>query len=329
MAPFRFAIMGAGAIARTFCDAVSLVDGCCVTAVASKSMERAQRFAQEKHIPKAFDSYEQMLQAHLADCVYIATTPDSHAALTRLCVNHDVPVLCEKAMFMNSADASEVFALAESRRVFTMEALWSRFLPAMRQARQWVREGRIGTPVVADMDLGFIAPQDASARYLNPALGGGAAYDLTVYGIQLLSYVLDRDLVQVQAETVRSETGVDATEVLLLRFAGQVLAVVRASFMAPMEERMVICGTAGRIVVPHAHYTSSAILYDGKGAELECFQDTETRNGFTYEIEEVRRCVTAGLLESDTVPHSSTLACAQVFDLIAEQTRTQGEAPLP
>ena len=78
-----------------------------------------------------------------------------------------------------------------------------------------------------------------------------------------------------------------------------------------------------------AHYTSSAILYDGKGTELECFQDTETRNGFTYEIEEVRRCVTAGLLESDTVPHSSTLACAQVFDLIAEQTRTQGEAPLP
>ena len=328
MTPFRFAIMGAGAIARKFCDAVSLVEGCCVTAVASKSMERAQRFAREKHIPQAFDSYEQMLREHVADCVYIATTPDAHAALTRLCVKHDVPVLCEKAMFMNSADASEVFALAEARRVFTMEALWSRFLPAMRQARRWVREGRIGTPVIADMDLGFVAPQDASARYLNLSLGGGAAYDLTVYGIQLLSYVLDRDMVRVQAETVRSETGVDATEALLIRFAGQVPAVVRASFMAPMEERMVICGTAGRIVVPHAHYASSATLYDGKGAEVACFRDEETQNGFTYEIEEVRRCIAAGLLESSTVPHSATLACAQVFDLIAEQTRAQGEAPL-
>ena len=321
MAPFRFSIMGAGAIARKFCDAVSLVDGCCVTAVASKSMARAQALAQEKQLPRAFCSYEAMLRADVADCVYIATTPDSHAALAQLCISHQVPVLCEKAMFMNSAEAERTFALARQQGVFTMEALWSRFLPAIRQAKAWVREGCIGVPVMADMGVGFVAPQDPSNRYLNPALGGGAAYDLTVYGIQLISFVLDREPEQVHVEAVRGASGVDVTEVLLLRYPQQVPAIVRASFMAPVEERLVLCGTAGRIVVPHAHYASSATLYDAGGTELVRFEDHETRNGFTYEIEETRRCIAHGLPESPVVPHSATLACARVFDRIADAVR--------
>lgn len=179
---FRFAIMGAGNIAKKFYDAASSLENCCVAAVASKSMERAKAFADKYGIEKAYDSYEQMLIEEKPDCVYIATTCDSHYELSMLCLKYDTPVLCEKAMFLNSAEAREVFALAQEKKVFVMEAMWSRFLPAVNKAKEWLQAGRIGNPAYANIKIGFHAPEDPNNRYLSPKLGGGAAYDLTVYG---------------------------------------------------------------------------------------------------------------------------------------------------
>ena len=89
---FRFAIMGAGNIANRFCEAVKLLDGCCVAAVASKSAVRAKNFAERNGIEKCYSSYQDMLMEERPDCVYIATTTDAHYALSRLCLEHGVPV---------------------------------------------------------------------------------------------------------------------------------------------------------------------------------------------------------------------------------------------
>ena len=320
MGVFRFAIMGAGHIARRFCDAAALVDGCAVAAAASKSLDRAQRLAEEKGIPAAYDNYEEMLRAEKPDCVYIATTCDSHFRLAMLCAEHAVPVLCEKAMFMSSAEADAFFERAEERRVFAMEALWSRFLPAVNRARAWIGEGRIGAPVLGELNIGFAAPPDAENRYFNPALGGGAAYDLTVYGLQILTWVLDRGITRARVEAVAARTGVDATSIVLLDLEG-LPAAVKSSLSAPLNDGMTIYGPKGRIVVPHAHYGSEAILLDAEGAEAERFTDDATRNGFTYEIEEAVRCVRGGLLESPVVPWASTRACAAVYDRIRRALR--------
>ena len=113
MSTFRFAIMGAGNIAHQFCDAVTLVEDCEVSAIASKDLGRAQKFAEECSVAHAYDNYEQMLIEEKPDCVYIAVTPNDHFRLTMLCLEHRVPVLCEKAMFTNSAEAKAVFEIAE------------------------------------------------------------------------------------------------------------------------------------------------------------------------------------------------------------------------
>lgn len=319
MSDFRFAIMGAGRIANKFCEAVALTQGCCVAAVASKSQERAETFARDHGIPAAYGDYEQMLLEEKPDCVYIATTTDAHFPLTMLCLKHHTPVLCEKAMFMTQAEAATAFRAAREKNVFLMEGLWSRFLPAVNKARTWVKEGRIGVPAMGDMGLGFKAQEDPSNRYLNPDLGGGATFDLTVYGIQVLSWVLDREILRVKTEAVRGETGVDVNELVLLRFAGKVPAVIRAGFMSPVEERLVICGSQGRIVIPRAHCAKEAYLYDTKGNELEHFVDEETVNGFTWEVEEAMRCIGEGKIESPVVPHASTLVCAGIYDRIRQE----------
>lgn len=125
--------MGAGNIGRKFCEAARMA-GYEAAAVASRSVERAEKWAAENKVKSAYGDYERMLEKEKPDCVYIATTPDSHYELAMLCLDHGVPVLCEKAAFLNSAQAREVFSRSEKEGIFVMEALWSRFLPAVKQA---------------------------------------------------------------------------------------------------------------------------------------------------------------------------------------------------
>ncbi|MBR5010114.1 MAG: Gfo/Idh/MocA family oxidoreductase [Clostridia bacterium] len=318
MPDFRFAIMGAGKIARKFCDAVTLTEGCSVCAAASKSMERAEKLATEKGIPAAYDSYEKLLQQEKPDCVYISATCDAHYALSMLCAKHGVPVLCEKAMFTCLKEAESFFRFADEKRVFSMEALWSRFLPANQKAREWIARGLIGTPVAAEMGIGFAADPDPENRYFSLKLGGGAANDLTVYGLQLLTWVLDRPITRARAEVVPAMTGVDATSMVLLLLGDNVPALVRSSLMARVDQQLVVYGTKGKLLIPRPHFGTEVFLTDPDGAEIAHFRDETTVNGFTYEVEETMRCVRSGLTESPVVPHSSTLACCRVFDLIRD-----------
>lgn len=314
MGKFRFAIMGAGKIAVKFCSAAASIKDCEVAAVSSKSCERAQAFAADNHIPAAYGSYEQMLRQEKPDCVYIATTPDSHYELTMLCLQYRTPVLCEKAMFLNAAQAQSAFELAAKENVFVMEALWSRFLPALRRAEQWYAQGRIGRASFLEVTIGFRAPADPRNRYFNASLGGGAAYDLTVYAYELARLFIKEPLEEVQTSSVIGETGVDVTDHVVLR-GGSVLAGLSTSFLSSMEERLTLYGTEGRIVLPRPHMAKEALLICGD--RQEHFVDTKTQNGFVYEIAETIRCVRSRQAQSETVPHRLTLDCAAVLERLS------------
>ena len=122
---FRWGIMGAGSIAGKFIDAINRTESAEIVAVGSRDTARAEAFAQRHGVPAAYGSYEAMLSAGGLDAVYIATRTDSHAALTRLCIAHGVPVLCEKAMFISSAEATLVIApMATTYSGFSL--LWAR-----------------------------------------------------------------------------------------------------------------------------------------------------------------------------------------------------------
>ena len=315
MTTFRFGIMGAGNIANRFCEAVKQIKDCEVAAVSSKSKERAESFARKHGIEKAYDSYEEMLKDAGLDAVYIAATSNAHYSLTMLCLDYKTPVLCEKAMFLNSREAETAFQRSEKENVFVMEAMWSRFLPAVRKAREWMREKKIGELAYADAAIGFLAPRDFSNRYYNPQLGGGAAFDLTVYTYELLTFLIEQERKDMQIQAVFSESGVDVSEHIQIQYE-TALASMKTTFLANLQQELVLYGDKGKIVLPRPHFASEAFLYDEKGNVKEHFVDESGRDGFTYEIEEVIRCVRQGKIESDTVPHSLTLECAGVFDEI-------------
>lgn len=317
MKNFRFAVMGSGNIAKQFCDTVRSMDGCEVAAVSSKSMEKARRLADGQGIEAAYDNYEKMLIEQKPDCVYIAVTPNAHYDLSMLCLDYKVPVLCEKAMFLNSAQAEAVFARARAEKVFVMEAMWSRFLPNIKKAKKWIEEGRIGKVTFAEASIGFSAPQDINTRYFNPELGGGAAYDLTVYAYEITTYVLEGIIEKTQAQAVWGATGVDYTDHIVLTYKDKI-ASLHASIVSLLDDKLIICGEKGRIEIPHPHYGKEAFLYEAGRTEPVVFQDKETVYGFSYEIQEVMDCISRGEIESQVIPHKDTIACARAFDLILE-----------
>ena len=208
--------------------------------------------------------------------------------------------------------------LAKEKQVFVMEAMWSRFLPAVTKAKEWLQAGRIGTPVYANIKIGFHAPEDPGNRYFSPKLGGGAAFDLTVYGYEIMTWLMGEPS-EVKATAVFGPTGVDVTDHVLLRFPGKdgaadMLASCESSFLTNIGEGLTICGSAGRMTVPHPHWGAEVFVYDEQGNQVDYFKDEVTENGFVYEISEVMNCIRDGKTESDIVPHSLTIACAEVFD---------------
>lgn len=315
MSTFRFAILGAAKVGRKFCAAVSLIDHCEVCAVASKSLERAQQFAQAHGVARYYDSYEQMLDTEKPDCAYIAVTTNDHFRLTMMCIERKIPVLCEKAMFQNSAEAETAFAKARENNVFVMEAMWSRFLPTILKVREWVREGCIGTVELAQCDIGFLAPYAADNRYFSPALGGGAALDVTVYAYEITTFVVEQAIRSIHAQASWSDTGVDVSDHVTIQFE-HTLANLMTSFVTNMDDQLVLYGSKGKIVAPRPHCGSECFLYSSDGELQEHFVDPQPQRNFTHQLMEAMRCVREGLPESPSVPHQLTLDCAKLFDMI-------------
>ena len=309
---FRWVILGAGAIANKFADAVRRIDGAEVIGVGSRSAQRGAAFAQKHGIP-ASGSYDEML-ALRPDAAYIAATTEAHASLTRLCIDRGIPVLCEKAMFTNAAEAEEVLALAREKGVFAMEAMWSRFLPSIVEMKRRLDAGDIGRVKHAEIAIGWEAYSGPGSRFYLKELGGGAAYDLFVYCYELMEFFMGVPEAVESVAVHWAPTGVDETETVILRYPWG-LATLTASIGVRLDERTVLMGDKGQLRMLRPHFGSDFILRRPDGTE-EHWQDTGTENGFVYEAQEVMRCVREGLKESPTVPHALTIRCAKVFDMI-------------
>lgn len=310
----NFGIIGPGRIAGKFCDAVKMVRGANVIAAASKSVERAGDFAKRHGIAQSFGSYAEMLRIPEIDVIYIATTHNFHYDNIMLCLKHGKGVLCEKSMVTNSAHAREIFAYANERGLFIMEAMWARYLPALKKAKEWIDGGRIGDVVLASAVLGFRTKDDPDDRFLNKALGGGAAFDLSVYNIEIAAYLFGTDYKSVDTRAVFGETGVDITNNISLNYEGfsvNLLATLAANL--PRSD-MYICATKGSLVLERLAGPSKCVLY-ADGCEPEVF-DGAFNNGFQFEIEDVCACIRNGRTTSETVPPEVTVKCAEIYDLL-------------
>lgn len=313
MKTFRLGIMGAAKIGVKFCDAVSQIPGVQVVAVASKSADRAKAFADANGVEASYGDYREMLARADIDGVYIATTNNFHYENMLLCIQYGKPFLCEKAFALTQAQAQDVFSKAKEKGIFSMEAMWSRFTPAVQKARQWILSGEIGEIALANYQFCFVSGSDPTHRLNAPELGGGANRDIGVYAVELLTYLVNQPFKEAKTMVSRFDYGSDCTDGMLLRFS-KAIASVQVSFRSIAPEIGWFCGDKGSIELLGGHKGGGAVLYGPDRQVRERFVPPE-ENGFVYEIQAFVQGVEQGLLESEVIPHKDTLLCAQLFDL--------------
>ncbi len=316
-APLRWGLAGPGGIAQRFATALADCDGGELTVVASSDLDRARAFADAHGAPIALGSYQELIGHPAVDAVYVALPHSHHAAITVECLAAGPHVLCEEPMATHASQVSAMIEAARRNGRFLMEALWSRFLPAYRRIRDELVHDRIGRPVLVEGNFGFRAPFDAAHRWFDPALGGGALLDLGIYPLHLAELALG-PIESVHAVGVVGSTGVDEVTTVLTRHDGGGAGVSISSLRIDLDWTAVIHGEDGRIELSAPlHDPPSVRIVDAAGTEIV---DTSYEgDGLRFEIEEVHRCVAAGLTESPSMPWSDSVALCEAMDEIRRQ----------
>ncbi len=310
-------ILGAGIIARKLADAVASDQNSRLLAVASKDTKRAAAFASEFSIPRAC-SYKELVNDPEIDIVYVATTHNFHYDCARLALESGKTVLMEKPFTVNALQAEELAALARSRGLLLVEAIWVRYLPSLIKIKQMVAEGKIGEVRQATATFGnFVLPR-FEQRLKDPALAGGVTLDMGIYPISVISYILGELPSEVQSMCRFSDEGVDEVADYLFRYPSGCLAHIAASYNLRMEKRACFYGSKGYIEFDNfpagAGFTLN--LHNGTNdiVQSERIELNQHENGFVYQVAEAVRCLRSGLTETPVIPLDETIALMWVMD---------------
>lgn len=315
MTKIRWGIVGTGWIARKFTEDLLLLPGHEVVAVGSRAAATAERFAQEYGIARAYGSYEELAADDGVDVAYIATPHNLHFANTALCLEAGRHVLVEKPITTHASDARKLVALARERRLFMLEAMWMRFNPVIRRLAGLVADGAIGDVQAVHADFSVPAPYDPEHRWWAPGLAGGGLLDLGVYPLSFAALLLGPPD-SVQAVAAPAPTGVDANMGILLGYATGAVALLHCGLMAESPQVASVIGTGGRIEVAGPFYRPSELTVHRPGDEPEKITVDLPGNGYTFQAEEVARCLREGLLESPLLPLDESVAMMALLDLI-------------
>ena len=318
MDDIRWGIVGPGRIAEGVVADLALVEGARAVAVGSRSLDRAQAFAGRHGIERAFGSYAELLADPDVDVLYVATPHAQHHAVALGALRAGRALLVEKSFTATTAGAAEVVDLARRTGVFAMEAMWTRFQPAVVALRELVADGAIGEVRTVQADLGIAREYDPADRLFALTLGGGALLDLGVYVVSFAQMLLGAPERVVAAGSV-FPSGVDAEATMLLDHGDGRTAALVTSLRQPLPGSARVLGTEGWIdVLPRFHHPQTIVLHRN-GAEPEAITRAQTGAGYFHELVEVVECLRAGRTESAVMPLADTLAVQAVLGEAAEQ----------
>jgi predicted dehydrogenase len=317
-AEIRWGVVGPGTIAAKVVQDFAVVDGAHVVAVASRSLGRAQAFAERHGIERAHGSYADILADPGVDVLYIATPHSQHHAVALGALRAGKALLIEKAFTSTTAGATEIVDLARESGVFVMEAMWTRFQPAVVALRGLIADGAIGEVRSVQADLGVSREYDPMHRLFDMSQGGGALLDLGVYVVSFAQMLLGTPERVVAAGSL-FPSGADAESSLLLDYADGRTATLMTSLRNALPGQARVFGTAGWIdVMPRFHHPTTIVLHR-TGAEPETITREPLGTGYTHELIEVNECLRAGRTESTVMPLADTLAVQTILGEAAEQ----------
>lgn len=329
MTEFAWALVGPGAIAHKFSEAVHAMPGTYLHAICGRDLGRASNFAhhwaRDGQTPYSTTDLDALLADPRIDGVYVATPHSHHADVVRRALNAGKAVLCEKPLVPNLVVAQELVSLARKRQVFLMEALWTRFLPAYAVVGDWLKAQKIGKIHAIQSSFCFTAAYQPESRMFDAKLAGGCLLDIGIYNLAVTRWILEMALgacpepVSLKADGVLAPTGVDQRVAATLVFPEGVSSQFICAFDTSASNALHIMGERGSISLPRDFSSATQAILQLAGGAPQVVDAAMRINGFEGEIEEAMRCIRAGLVESPQMPHAETLAIVRWMDDIRAQ----------
>jgi predicted dehydrogenase len=242
--PFQWGIVGTGGIARQFAADLSYLPEASLAGVCSRDIDKARAFQSAFGAARAYADLDAMAAIPDIDAIYIATPNALHAEQALQVIAHGKAVLVEKPFATSVADAERIAAAAARQKCFVMEAMWTRFLPAVRAAKNLIESGAIGKIKKIEAELSYRHDEDGGSRFFRPELSGGAAPDLGVYPVSLALHLLGKPL-NISGSWQASKSGVDMRTAIDLQFEGGAEAHLACGFDRDGANTFTVEGSEG------------------------------------------------------------------------------------
>jgi len=345
--PLRWGFLGTGSIAHQFAEGLRDVAGASLTAVCSRSLDNANKFAQTFGVKAVEESYEAMLGNDDVDCVYVATPHHAHREFVERALDAGKGVLCEKPLGISATEVGAMIAAAERSGSFLMEGMWMRFIPSISRFLDLVDEGLIGEPRLLRADFSFRVPMDSKGRLFDLNQAGGALLDVGIYPL-FLSRLLFGTPTKATSVAGLASTGVDEQAQILLAHEGGAQSSLSCSTRVQMPITATLYGTSGALELPSPFFAADHLIHY-PGADPDQADDLQSPeptsglsrlkkrvgsrlrypkgelaprkiacpyrgNGYNYEAEAVARCFANGQSECAEMPWSESLALAETMD---------------
>ena len=316
----RWGILAPGGIAGDFTATVLANTDQRITAVASRSPDRARRFAELHGIRRAHASYDHLLADPEVDIVYVAAPQDHHRALSLLSITAGKHVLIEKPIALTAAEAEEIATAARDAGVFVAEAMWTRYLPQFDVLAQVMARGDLGEIRLATADVGWQMGPDAPARFYDPGQGGGVSLDMGVYGYWFAQFAIGRPR-QIRVVATTTTTGVEDQVVAAIAGPGDRLASVSTSMAVTNSGLATMQGTTGsaRFLDPFvfpARFTVSV------GNQVHEWHDTSGlvgRGGLAWQAAAAAQHIAEGRTDSPVHGLDDAISVMRTIDIVRAQ----------
>lgn len=279
----KWGIIGLGGIAHGFAN-VFQSENAELVAVGSRSIEKAQQFAAQYQISKAYGSYEELYADPEIEVIYLATPNSLHAQNMMDILNAGKHVLCEKAITMNKVELDEVLAFAHEKNLIVAEAMTIYHMPIFKQIKKRIQAKEFGELKLATAYFGSLQEEDPKNRFFNPDLGGGALLDVGVYALSFVQYFLDADPIDLKTIAQLYESGVDEMSTISYSTTEGTLGNVVLSFRGKLPKQgIIVCENAYITFQDYPRADEAVITHsDGK---TETVTAGNTADAMRYEME--------------------------------------------
>ncbi|MGU8186709.1 Gfo/Idh/MocA family protein [Clostridium perfringens] len=282
MKKLKWGILGPGSIARDFAQALNRVNGE-VYAVASRNKERAEKFARENNVKKAYGSYDEIIKDKDIDVVYIATPHSNHYEYIIKSLNNNKHVLCEKAITVNERELEEALKIAREKNLVLEEAMTLFHMPLYEKVIKKINKEDLGKVNMVQVSFGSFKEYDENNRFFNLDLAGGALLDIGTYALSFARYFLSSMPEEILSTVKKAKTGVDEESGIILKTKEDEIATISLAFRSKMPKRGIVSCDNGFITIDNFPRANKATInyLDGAVEVIEC---GEEEKALDYEV---------------------------------------------